>query len=104
MKTSAIIALLTLSLAAAAAAAHPGHKHTILGTISMVREGHVEVVDTNNEKTTFSVTKDTKILVGKAAGSTKDLKAGVRAAIEAEEGEGEKFVALTIQLPARAAQ
>lgn len=90
--------------APAAGLAHPGHKHTIMGTISMVAAGQVEVLDKNNEKTLFAITKATKILVGKAAGTEKDLKVGSRVVVEAEEEEGEKFVAVRIQLPARAAQ
>lgn len=83
--------------------AHPGHTHKILGTVTTVTATSVEVLDRGNEKTTFAITKDTKIRVGKGAGTTKDVRTGLRIVVEAEE-EDETFVALTIQLPERPAQ
>ena len=64
----------------------------------------VEVLDRGNEKTTFAITKDTKIRVGKSAGTIKDVRSGLRILVEAEEEEDETFVAVTIQLPERPAQ
>ena len=84
--------------------AHPGHTHKILGTVTTVSATSVEVLDRNNEKTTFSITKDTKIRVGKTAGTVKDVLTGLRIVVEAEEDEEETFLALTIQLPERPAQ
>jgi hypothetical protein len=101
---------LMLAVAAAAAVlplrvlAHPGHAHKILGTVTTVTATSVEVLDRGNEKTTFAVTKDTKIRVGKGAGTIKDVRTGLRIVVEAEEEEDETFVALTIQLPERPAQ
>ena len=84
--------------------AHPGHAHKILGTVTTVTATSIEVLDRGNEKTTFAITKDTKIRVGKGAGTIKDVRTGLRIVVEAEEEEGETFVALTIQLPERPAQ
>lgn len=84
--------------------AHPGHAHKILGTVTAVTASSVDVLDRSNEKTTFAITKDTKIRVGKAAGSIKDVRTGLRIVVEAEEEEDETFVAVTIQLPERPAQ
>ena len=52
----------------------------------------------------FAITKDTKIRVGKAAGTIQDVRTGLRIVVEAEEEEDERFVAVTIQLPERPAQ
>ena len=84
--------------------AHPGHGHKILGTVTAVTAASVDVLDRSNEKTTFVVTKDTKIRVGKAAGTIKDVRTGLRVVVEAEEEEDGTFVAVTIQLPERPAQ
>ena len=84
--------------------AHPGHAHKILGTVTAVSATSVEVIDRNNERTIFGITKDTKIRVGKGAGTIKDVRTGLRVVVEAEEDEDETFVALTIQLPERPAQ
>lgn len=98
------LTLLTAAVFVRPLLAHPGHAHTIMGTITMIHDGHVEVVDANKETSTFTITKETKILVGKNAGSQKDLQAGLRIVVEAEEGEGEKMTAVKIQLPAKAAK
>ena len=84
--------------------AHPGHAHKILGTVTAVTAASVDVLDRGNEKTTFVITKDTKIRVGKAAGTIKDVRTGLRIVVEAEEDDDETFVAVTIQLPERPAQ
>ncbi len=84
--------------------AHPGHAHKILGTVTAVSAASIDVLDRSNEKTTFVITKDTKIRVGKAAGTIKDVRTGLRIVVEAEEDEDETFVAVTIQLPERPAQ
>jgi hypothetical protein len=84
--------------------AHPGHAHKILGTVTAVTATSVDVLDRGNEKTTFAITKNTKIRVGKRVGTIKDLRTGLRIVVEAEEEEDETFVAVTIQLPERPAQ
>jgi hypothetical protein len=84
--------------------AHPGHTHKILGTVMAVTATTVDVLDRSNEKTTFNITKETKIRVGKTAGSIKDVLTGLRIVVEAEENDDETFVAKTIQLPERAAK
>lgn len=98
------IGVLVLLAGTGAAWAHPGHTHKILGTVTAVTASSVDVVDRSNEKSTFAITKETKIRVGKAAGTIKDVRTGLRIVVEAEEGEDETFVALTIQLPERPAQ
>jgi hypothetical protein len=99
-----VAAFATLAVLPLQVLAHPGHTHKILGTVMAVTATSVEVLDRGNEKTTFAITKDTKIRVGKSAGTIKDVRTGVRIVVEAEEEEDETFVALTIQLPERPAQ
>lgn len=98
------LTILTMLVSTGTVLAHPGHTHKILGTVTAVTASSVDVLDRSNEKTTFVVTKDTKIRVGKAAGTIKDVRAGLRIVVEAEEEEDDTFVALTIQLPERPAQ
>jgi hypothetical protein len=98
------LAMLTVVASSGTVLAHPGHTHKILGTVTAVTATSVDVLDRSNEKTTFAITKDTKIRVGKTAGTIKDVRTGLRIVVEAEEEEDEKFVALTIQLPERPAQ
>lgn len=98
------LTMLAVLASAATVLAHPGHAHKILGTVTAVTASSVEVLDRSNEKTTFAITKDTKIRVGKAAGTIKDVKTGLRIVVEGEEEEDETYVAVTIQLPERPAQ
>ena len=98
------LAVGALLLNSANAVAHPGHTHKILGTVTAVTTTSVEVLDRNNEKTTFTITTDTKIRVGAAAGTRKDIRTGLRVSVDAEEQDDERFVALTIQLPERSGQ
>lgn len=98
------LTMLALLASAGTVLAHPGHAHKILGTVTAVTASSVNVLDQSNEKTTFVITKDTKIRLGKAAGTIKDIRTGLRIVVEAEEEEDETFVAVTIQLPERPAQ
>ncbi|MCC7240849.1 MAG: hypothetical protein IT180_02905 [Acidobacteria bacterium] len=104
MRSLAAMAVCAVLASTITVLAHPGHTHKILGTVTAVTAASVEVLDRGNEKTTFAITKDTKIRVGKGAGTIKDVRTGLRIVVEAEEGEDETFVALTIQLPERPAQ
>lgn len=98
------LTMLAVLASAGTVLAHPGHAHKILGTVTAVTESSVDVLDRSNEKTTFAITKDTKIRVGKTAGTIKDVKTGLRIVVEAEEEEDETYVAVTIQLPERSAK
>lgn len=75
MPCLAVYAMLATSVTVLA---HPGHTHKILGTVTVVTATSVEVLDRGNEKTTFSITKDTKIRVGTGAGTIKDVRTGLR--------------------------
>jgi len=97
------LTMLTMLAGTGTVLAHPGHAHKVLGTVTAVTASSVDVLDLSNEKTTFVITKDTRIRVGKAAGTITDVRPGLRVVVEAEEDEDETFVAVTIQLPERPA-
>lgn len=94
---------LTMLASTSTVIAHPGHMHKILGTVTAVTTTSVDVLDRSNEHTTFAITKNTKIRVGKGAGTIQDVRTGLRVVVDAEEEENETFVAVTIQLPERPA-
>ena len=98
------LTMVTVLASTSTVLAHPGHTHKILGVVTAVTATSVDVLDRSNEKTTFAITKATKIRVGKTAGTIKDVRTGLRIVVEAEEEESETFVALTIRLPERPAQ
>jgi hypothetical protein len=92
----AAIVLAGFTAAGLNVAAHKGHAHKIMGTISLVHENHVEIETKDGKKMTVTLNDKTKILKGKAKASASDLKEGVRVVVEAE-GEKE-MVAKTVRL------
>jgi hypothetical protein len=60
------------------ALAHPGHDHTVMGTVKSVKEGHVAVEAKEGKVTTFMLSATTKILRGKEKATAADIKVGER--------------------------
>ena len=84
-------ALLTLVLAAALlapsfAAAHPGHDHKLMGTISSIDKNKVVVKTTEGKDMTFEITALTTFKRGKDKGTASDLKAGMRVVVNIGDG------------------
>lgn len=98
--------LLALALAFAASAplfAHPGHKHKVLGTVTMAASDHVMLKDKDNKDVTVYVDKDTKVLKDKKGMKVEDIKTGMRVVVTAvtvKEKDVEKMMAKTIELGA----
>lgn len=79
-KTLLLLALITGL--ASVALAHEGHEHTLLGTVSMLHQNHLEVKALKDGKATIvTLTEKTKILRDKAPATRVDLKAGERVAV-----------------------
>jgi hypothetical protein len=75
-------------LVPAAAAAHPGHSHKVLGTIAKVEGRKVTVTGTDGKPVTFEITNRTKLVRDtKTRGMLEELKAGMRAVVTLGEGE-----------------
>ena len=60
------------------ALAHPGHEHTVMGTVKSVKDGHVAVEAKDGKVTTFMLAQTTKILRGKEKATEADIKVGER--------------------------
>jgi hypothetical protein len=98
----AAMALFTLALASGSVLrAHDGHKHTIMGTVTMAAADHVMLKDTDGKDVTVHVTKNTKVTRDKKAMKAQDIKAGVRVVVMAVE-EKEQMNATEIQVGADA--
>ena len=69
--------------------AHPGHEHTILGTVSMVHENQIQVKATDG-KTTMIVTVNEKTRVVRGIKTVKldSIEAGERVVVTAIETTG----------------
>jgi len=81
-----ILVLAVGLLAPIAAAAHPGHDHKLMGTISAIDKNKVVVKTTEGKDMTFEVTPLTTFKRGKNKGVQSDLKAGMRVVVNIGDG------------------
>lgn len=94
--TIAAVALLAWS---PALAAHPGHEHKIMGTVTMAAPDHVMLKDKDGKDATVTINKDTKFLRAKKAMKAADLKVGMRIVVTAvTDQDDDKLVAKAIEL------
>lgn len=97
----AAVALFALVLLPAAARAHAGHTHRVMGTISAVTETQLEVKAADDK--TVVVTLDAKTVYrrGTARADATMLKVGERVVVEAEQARGASVMtAKTVQMAA----
>jgi uncharacterized Zn ribbon protein len=93
-----------LGIAAAAlispgVAAHPGHEHKVMGTITMAAADHVMLKDREGKEVTIKVTRDTKVKA-KPATKVEEIKAGTRVVVTAVEEKDKSLTAKTIEVGA----
>jgi len=82
------LALASLLAAAPATIAHEGHKHQVLGTVTMVHEDHLMLTTTDGEEKTFVLSEATKYVRGESETTKDDVTAGKRAAVTYETRDG----------------
>lgn len=81
------------------AVAHEGHKHKVLGTVTMAASDHVMLKDKDGKDVTVHITKDTKVVRDKKAMTVGDIQVGMRVVVTAAI-ENTKVMATTIELGA----
>ena len=87
MKTASFTLVLAAALLVPSyAAAHPGHDHKLMGTISSIDKNKVMVKTTEGRDMTFEITPLTIFKRGKAKGAASDLKAGMRVVVNIGDG------------------
>lgn len=97
LKTTAA-AVMAMALAGAAAA-HPGHDHKIMGTVTMAAADHVMVKSPDGKEVTATINKATKFMRAKKAMKAADLKVGMRVVITAVTDDADdKSIATVIEL------
>lgn len=82
--------LLTSLVLAGRLSAHEGHEHKVMGVVTAVDAAHVEIETREGEKVSIVLTKDTKVLRGKALAAVTDLKVGERVAVSYVEEQKHK--------------
>ena len=80
-----VVAAAAVLALAGPAAAHEGHEHTTLGTVSMIHDAHLEVKDVDGKTTTFTMDEKTKVLRGSDVATRKEIAVGIRVAVVSEE-------------------
>jgi hypothetical protein len=81
-----VLILATALLAPAVSAAHPGHDHKLMGTISSIDKNKVVVKTTEGKDMTFEITPLTTFKRGKDKGAASDLKNGMRVVVNIGDG------------------
>jgi hypothetical protein len=76
-----LVALMAMA-GATTLAAHEGHAHSILGTITAFHDNQLELQTKDGKTVTVTLNEKTTILRGKAKVDTADLKEGTRVVVE----------------------
>jgi hypothetical protein len=78
-------------------AAHEGHEHKVMGTVTMAAADHVMLKDKDGKDVTVKVTKATKVKA-KPSVKVEELKAGTRVVVTAVEGKDKSLTAKLIEV------
>jgi hypothetical protein len=92
-----VVAVGALVVGKVGIAAHEGHDHRIMGTVTMAAADHVMVKDKAGKGVTVQVAKDTKVK-SKPAMKVEEIKAGTRVVITARQEKDRSFTAKTIEV------
>ena len=88
-------------------AAHEGHEHKILGTVTMAASDHLMLKDKAGTDVTVYISDTTKVLRDTKPALTADIKAGMRVVVTAvteKKDNVERMRATQIELGAMTAQ
>lgn len=84
-------------------AAHEGHEHKVMGTVSMVAADHLMLKDKGGKELTIKVTRDTRVK-GTPPVKVEEIKAGTRVVVTAVEQKDKTLVAKAIDVGAAPAR
>jgi hypothetical protein len=86
MRTTIAALALCLLVLPAVSAAHPGHDHKIMGTISAIDGSKVTVKATDGKEQLVELSPATKVLNGKVKSDARELKVGMRVVVNVGDG------------------
>ena len=90
MTRRTLISMLAFLVLPVLGAAHPGHSHKVMGVVSMIHDNHLEVKDTKDKASTFTLNEKTRVRRGKAVLTAADIKVGDRVIVVYAETKDEK--------------
>ena len=97
MKRTLILSTLIMIFATALAAfADESHGH-IMGTVTRVEKGQIEVIGADGKNVAVAVTATTVFTKGEASATIADVKSGARVTVEATKGK-EGLEAMKVQI------
>jgi hypothetical protein len=100
MRLTIIIAVFAvMSASSGIVAAHEGHNHRIMGTVTMAAADHVMLKDKDGKDVTVKVTRTTKIRAQPAL-KVEEIKSGTRVVITATQEKDKSFTAKIIEVGA----
>lgn len=100
-----LVVLGLCALVAGPAAGHPGHDHTIMGTVKAIKDGQVEIEAKDGKVVAVRLASTTKILRGATKATAADIAVGQRIVVIATSPGGaapSALVAKEIRLAVKA--
>lgn len=102
MKKWMIGAAMVMMLVPAAARAHKGHAHTVMGTVTARHDNHVELKTPDGKTVTVTLDEKTTFARGARKVDDKALQVGERVVVDV--GDGKSMIAKSVKVgPAAAA-
>lgn len=95
-RRAALLALAALTTTRLVAA-HDGHAHTVMGTVTAIDATRVGLKTPSGEVLSIALTAKTKVLKDKKAAALRDIQAGRRVVIDIGNGE-DPLIAREIQI------
>lgn len=95
-RRAALLALAALTTTRLAAA-HDGHAHTVMGTVTTIDAKRVELKTPSGEVLSIALTAKTKVLKDKKTAALRDIEAGRRVVIDIGNGE-DPLIAREVQI------
>jgi hypothetical protein len=86
MKLTTVVLALCLLALPAVTAAHPGHDHKIMGTISAIDGSKVTIKATDGKEQVVELSSATKVVHGKVKSDARELKVGMRVVVNVGDG------------------
>lgn len=96
-KRGALLALAALLIGIGAAAAHEGHAHIVMGTVTAIDAKHFELKTPGGEVLSIALTAKTKVVKEKKKAAVRDVQIGRRVVVDIGNGE-DPLVAREIQI------
>jgi len=101
-RRTVLLAIVALTIVVRAGAAHDGHAHIVMGSVTAVDTKHLDLKTPSGEVLSITITPKTKVVREKKKASLRDVQVGRRAVVDIGNGE-DPLIAREIQVGVGAA-